>query len=46
MFATARRRALAGEFGPAAAKRLGQELERGFAVLEGLGEFAPGRARS
>jgi AcrR family transcriptional regulator len=43
MFATARTRALAGEHGPNAAKRLRQELERGFSVLETLGEFAPGR---
>src|SRR5580765_2657541 len=46
MFATARKRAVAGDSGPAAARRLRQELERGFAVLEGLGEFAPGRAAS
>jgi AcrR family transcriptional regulator len=42
MFATARKRALAGEHGPNAAKRLKRELERGFAVLEDLGSFAPG----
>jgi AcrR family transcriptional regulator len=43
MFSTARRRALAGEYGPAATKRLRSELERGFSVLESLGSFAPGR---
>jgi AcrR family transcriptional regulator len=43
MFQTARRRALAGEHGPAAEKRLRSELEKGFSVLESLGSFAPGR---
>jgi AcrR family transcriptional regulator len=43
MFSTARKRALAGEHGPAAAKRLRSELETGFSVLESLGSFAPGR---
>jgi AcrR family transcriptional regulator len=44
MFHTARKRALAGEYGPAATKRLRSELEKGFSVLESLGSFAPGRA--
>jgi AcrR family transcriptional regulator len=43
MFSTARKRALAGEFGPAATRRLRSELEKGFSVLESLGSFAPGR---
>src|SRR3954469_13243808 len=43
MFSTARKRALAGEFGPAAERRLRSELEKGFSVLESLGSFAPGR---
>src|SRR3954451_1164870 len=43
MFATARKRALAGDYGPQAERKLRRELERGFAVLDGLGSFAPGR---
>jgi AcrR family transcriptional regulator len=41
MFATARTRALAGEHGPTALRRLRKEVARGFALLDrGLGAFA------
>jgi hypothetical protein len=44
MFATARVRALAGEHGPAAEKRLRKEVELGFDLLaRGLDSFAPKR---
>jgi AcrR family transcriptional regulator len=44
MFSTARKRALAGVSGKAAATRLRAEVERGFDLIErGLGAFAPKR---